>query len=66
VTSPDGDGTLTGRITKVQYLGDRTEFRVDTPAGVMTVIETSAADRRVGDSVGLNVAPHDVKFVAPA
>jgi ABC-type Fe3+/spermidine/putrescine transport system ATPase subunit len=62
--SPES-GALSGRITKVQYLGDRTEFRVDTPAGIMTVIETSAADRRVGDTVGLTVAPHDVKFVTP-
>jgi ABC-type Fe3+/spermidine/putrescine transport system ATPase subunit len=65
VTSPEASNTLNGRITKVQYLGDRTELRVDTPAGAMTVIETSAMDRRVGDVAGLQVDPRDVKFVTP-
>ena len=63
--SPETPDVLRGRITKVQYIGDRTEFWVDTPAGVMMVVEISAPDRRPNDLVGLQVEPRDVK-VLPA
>jgi len=64
IVSPDSGAALTGRIAKVQYFGDRTDLRVDTPLGAMTVIEISAADRRPGDPVGLQVEARDVRFVA--
>jgi ABC-type Fe3+/spermidine/putrescine transport system ATPase subunit len=63
IVSPDSGAALTGRIAKVQYFGDRTDLRVDTPAGPMTVIEISAADRRAGDLIGLQVEARDVRFV---
>src|SRR5262249_24447347 len=66
IVAPDSGSALTGRIAKVGYFGYRTDLRVDTPAGAMTVIEISAADRRVGDLVGLQVEARDVKFVAAA
>lgn len=61
--SPEARRALTGRITKVQYIGDRTEIWVDTPAGVMMVVEISALARRLNDLVGLQVEPGDVKFL---
>jgi len=61
--SPESPCALTGRVTKVQYVGDRTEIRVDTPAGVMIVVEISSLDRRPNDLVGLQVEPRDVKFL---
>jgi ABC-type Fe3+/spermidine/putrescine transport system ATPase subunit len=64
IVAPDSGGALTGRIAKVQYFGDRTDLRVDTSAGAMTVIEISAGDRRPGDVVGLQVEARNVKFVA--
>ena len=66
VVSPDAVGALGGRITRMQYVGDRTELWIDTPIGVQTVVEISSADRRVGDGVGLQVDPRDVKFLEPA
>ena len=66
VCSPDAAGALGGRITRMQYVGDRTEFWIDTPIGVLTVVEISSADRRSGDRVGLQVDPRDVKFLNPA
>jgi len=63
--SPDAPSALRGRIAKVQYIGDRTEFWADTPAGLTLVVEISGADRRADDLVGLCVDPRDVK-VLPA
>jgi iron(III) transport system ATP-binding protein len=66
VVPPDANDALGGRITKMQYVGDRTELWIDTPIGVLAVVEISTADRRAGDHVGLAVDPRDVKFlVAP-
>ena len=64
VTAPEAAGTITGLITKSQYIGDRTELWIDTPIGVLTVVEISSADRRNGDRVGLAVDPRDVKVLA--
>jgi ABC-type Fe3+/spermidine/putrescine transport system ATPase subunit len=61
--SPETRCALTGRIIKVQYIGDRTEIWVDTPAGVMMVVEISSLARRLNDLVGLEVEPPDVKFL---
>jgi ABC-type Fe3+/spermidine/putrescine transport system ATPase subunit len=61
--APDTNGALGGRIVKVQYVGDRTELSVDTPVGMMAVVEISSAERRVNDLVGLQVDPRDVKFL---
>jgi ABC-type Fe3+/spermidine/putrescine transport system ATPase subunit len=66
VLSPDAPGALSGHITKMQYVGDRTELWIDTPIGVLTVVEISSADRRAGDRVGLAVELRDVKFLAAA
>jgi len=64
VVSPDAAGALSGRVTKMQYVGDRTELWIDTPLGALTVVEISSADRRAGEGVGLHVDPRDVKFLA--
>ena len=62
--APDASGVLKGRIVKVQYVGDRNEFAVDTRAGQMTVVELSDQDRQIGDVIGLRVDPRDVKLLA--
>jgi iron(III) transport system ATP-binding protein len=63
VQPPDAAGVLKGSITATHYVGDRTELRLDTAAGTITVIEISAADRRVGDRVGLRVDKADVRVL---
>jgi ABC-type Fe3+/spermidine/putrescine transport system ATPase subunit len=62
--SPEAGDVLKGRIAKVQYVGDRTEFWVDTAAGVMAVVEISASDRRNGDLVGLRVDARDIRVLS--
>jgi len=63
VVAPETPGALAGRITKAQYVGDRTEFWVDTPAGTMMVVEISSPDRRPDDAVALQVDPREVTFL---
>ncbi|HMK82063.1 MAG TPA: ABC transporter ATP-binding protein [Xanthobacteraceae bacterium] len=63
VQPADAEAALRGSIIATQYVGDRTELRVDTVVGTMAVIELSAADRRVGDRVGLRVDGRDVRVL---
>ena len=64
VVPPDANDALGGRITKMHYVGDRTELWIDTPIGALIVVEISSAHRRAGEGVGLYVDPRDVKFLA--
>jgi len=56
-------GALPGRIAYSSFVGDRTEYRIDTPAGPVSVVELNAVPRRVGDEIGLAVAAEDIRVV---
>ncbi|MBV9785385.1 MAG: ABC transporter ATP-binding protein [Acidisphaera sp.] len=63
------DGTedrrgLPGTITRVSYTGDRCEYAIETPAGVISAVELTGRNRGTGDSVTLSVAPADIKLVS--
>lgn len=55
--------SLPGKIKSITYLGDRCEYGIDTPIGVVTAVELTGRNRTVGDPVTLSVAPVDIRFV---
>jgi len=58
-----GKDTLPGRIEFAMFMGDRSEYRVVTALGPMTVIETNLVSRKAGDEVGLRVRASDARVV---
>ncbi len=61
--APDAAGAIAGDIVETTFVGDRTEYRIDTGIGRLLVTELNAIDRKPGDRVGLHVSAHDVKVV---
>jgi iron(III) transport system ATP-binding protein len=64
LTAPEEPGALAGVLVDASFVGDRTEYRVDTPLGRLLVTELDAIDRQPGDRVGLIVRAPDIKVVA--
>jgi len=61
-----GNGGVDGVIEDEIYLGDRTDWRVRVGDVVLTVAEhaETAAARRIGDTVGLSIAPRALLALA--
>lgn len=64
ITRPDASDAIVGDVVETSFVGDRTEYRVDTGIGMLSVTELNAIDRRPGDRVGLEVSAQDIKVVA--
>jgi ABC-type sugar transport system ATPase subunit len=59
----DEPGVLRGRIKQASFVGDRTEYRVDTDAGAMLAVQLDGELLRPGAAVGLAVRADDIKVV---
>jgi ABC-type sugar transport system ATPase subunit len=55
-----GDGTLVGKPTVVEYLGNTTYAYMDTHLGPITVETDGALDLKIGELVGLKLEPGKV------
>ena len=56
-------GVIAGEVIETTFVGDRTEYRIDTAIGQISVTALNALERAVGEHVGLEVSPQDVKVV---
>ncbi|MGP1614761.1 MAG: TOBE domain-containing protein, partial [Pollutimonas bauzanensis] len=54
---------IAGRIASTSFIGDRTEYWIDTAFGQIAAVELNAAVRRPGEAVGLEVAAHDIRII---
>ncbi len=62
--SPQAPAAVFGRISETTFVGDRTEYRIDTSFGQLIAVELNAAVREPGDSVGLEITAREIKIVA--
>ena len=51
-------------MIETTFVGDRTEYRIDTAIGQISVTALNALELRVGERIGLEVSPQDVKVLA--
>ena len=56
--------TIPGRIIDAMHLGDRVEYRVETPIGTQLVTQLEGADLTDGDTVHLDPRPTFVHLIA--
>jgi ABC-type Fe3+/spermidine/putrescine transport system ATPase subunit len=61
---PDEAGAIAGRVIDSSFVGDRTEYRIETSFGQVNAVELNSVVRQSGDCVGLSVAADDIKIVA--
>ncbi|HEX3637868.1 MAG TPA: ABC transporter ATP-binding protein [Paraburkholderia sp.] len=56
-------GAIAGRVVEASFVGNRTEYRIDTAFGQMSVVQLDAGPRLQGDAVGLEVSPADIRVI---
>ena len=62
--SPQAPGAILGRISDTTFVGDRTEYGIDTSFGHLIAVELNADVREPGDNVGLAIASREIKILA--
>jgi len=55
--------SIAGRVAETSFVGNRTEYRIDTPFGQMSAVQLDAGPRRPGELVGIEVAADDIRVV---
>ena len=60
----ESKGVIAGEVIETTFVGDRTEYRIDTAIGQISVTALNALELRVGERIGLEVSPQDVKVLA--
>ncbi|MFL9901307.1 ABC transporter ATP-binding protein [Paraburkholderia fungorum] len=56
-------GAIAGRVAEASFVGNRTEYRIDTAFGQMSVVQLDAGPRLPGDAVSLEVNPTDIRVI---
>ncbi len=51
---PSAGGPLSGRITHAAYLGDHVEYEVETPAGVLFIVDP-AVERALAPATAVDI-----------
>jgi ABC-type Fe3+/spermidine/putrescine transport system ATPase subunit len=63
VRQPGTPGSIAGRVAEASFVGNRTEYRIDTAFGQMSVVQLDAGPRLPGDAIGIEVAADDIRVI---